>query len=87
MKKTFIEQKKSVELLPQMQTAPDNLENWIGAEPTCERDLLRTLIDGLPDNIFIKDRQSRFLISNLAHVRTLGATRPDEVIGKTDLWG
>jgi PAS domain S-box-containing protein len=50
-----------------------------------ERDLLRTLIDSLPDNIFIKDRQSRFLISNLAHIRTLGATRPDEVIGKTDL--
>jgi len=50
-----------------------------------ERDLLRTLIDSLPDNIFIKDRQSRFLTSNLAHVRTLGATRPEEVIGKTDL--
>ncbi|MGD0253282.1 MAG: PAS domain-containing protein, partial [Verrucomicrobiota bacterium] len=50
-----------------------------------EHDLLRMLIDGLPDNIFIKDRQSRFLINNLAHVRTLGATHPDEVIGKTDL--
>ena len=49
-----------------------------------ERDLLRTLIDSLPDNIFIKDRQSRFLINNLAHVRTLGATHPDEVLGKTD---
>jgi PAS domain S-box-containing protein len=50
-----------------------------------ERDLLQTLIDGLPDNIFIKDRQSRFLISNLAHVRTLGAAHPGEVIGKSDL--
>ena len=50
-----------------------------------ERDLLRTLFDSLPDNLFIKDRQSRFLTSNLAHVRTLGATRPDEVTGKTDL--
>jgi len=50
-----------------------------------ERDLLRTLFDSLPDNLFIKDRQSRFLTSNLAHVRTLGATHPDEVIGKTDL--
>jgi len=47
-------------------------------------DLLRTLIDSLPDNIFAKDRQSRFLINNLAHVRTLGASRPDEVLGKTD---
>ena len=50
-----------------------------------ERDLLRTLIDSLPDNIFVKDRQSRFLVNNLAHVRTLGATHPDEVLGKTDL--
>ncbi len=50
-----------------------------------ECDLLRTLIDGLPDYIFVKDRQSRFLINNLAHVRTLGATHPDEVVGKTDL--
>jgi PAS domain S-box-containing protein len=50
-----------------------------------ERDLLRTLFDNLPDNIFGKDRQSRFLINNLAHVRALGATHPDEVIGKTDL--
>ncbi len=50
-----------------------------------EHDLLRTLIDSLPDNIFVKDRQSRFLINNLAHVRTLGAANANEVIGKTDL--
>ena len=50
-----------------------------------ERDSLRMLIDGLPDNMFIKDRQSRILVSNQAHVRTLGANHPDEVVGKTDL--
>ncbi len=48
-------------------------------------DLLRTLIDSLPDNIFVKDRKSRFLVNNLAHVRTLGATHQDEVLGKSDL--
>ena len=47
-------------------------------------DLLRTLIDSLPDNIFIKNRQSRFLVNNLAHVQTLGATHQDEVLGKSD---
>jgi PAS domain S-box-containing protein len=47
-------------------------------------DLLRTLIDSLPDIMFVKDRQSRFLVNNLAHVRTLGAVRPDEVLGKSD---
>jgi PAS domain S-box-containing protein len=48
-------------------------------------ELLRTLIDSLPDNIFVKDRKSRFLVNNLAHVRTLGATNQDEVLGKSDL--
>jgi PAS domain S-box-containing protein len=47
-------------------------------------DLLRALIDSLPDNIFIKNRQSRFLVNNLAHVQTLGATHQDEVLGKSD---
>jgi PAS domain S-box-containing protein len=50
-----------------------------------ERDLLRTIIDDLPDFIYAKDKQSRFLVNNLAHTRVLGATRPDEVAGKTDL--
>jgi PAS domain S-box-containing protein len=50
-----------------------------------ERDLLRTLIDNLPDRIFIKDRKSRFLVNNLTHVRAMGATCQNEVLGKTDL--
>jgi PAS domain S-box-containing protein len=50
-----------------------------------ERDLLRTLIDNLPDYIFIKDRQSRIVITNRAHaVNVLGAGSPQEAIGKTD---
>jgi len=55
------------------------------AQLTLERDSLRTLIDSLPDRIYIKDRQSRFLVNNPAHVQALGATCQDEVIGKTDL--
>lgn len=55
------------------------------AQITQERDLLRTLIDSLPDYLFIKDRQSRFLVSNQAHVQLLAATRQDEVVGKSDL--
>jgi PAS domain S-box-containing protein len=49
-----------------------------------ERNLLRTLIDNLPDNIFIKDAESRFVISNLAHAHLLRAKTPDEIVGKTD---
>ncbi len=50
-----------------------------------ERNLLRTLIDNLPDYIYVKDTESRFVINNLAHVRVLGAQKPQDVQGKTDL--
>ena len=46
--------------------------------------LLRTLIDNLPDYIFVKDTDNRFLINNAAHVRVLGASSQAEVIGKRD---
>jgi two-component system NtrC family sensor kinase len=46
--------------------------------------LMRTLIDNLPDRIYAKDRDSRFLINNLAHLRVLGAEGQDQVRGKRD---
>ena len=50
-----------------------------------ERNLLRTLIDHLPDtHVFVKDRQCRFLTTNAAHLRTMGLADPAEVVGKTD---
>jgi PAS domain S-box-containing protein len=42
------------------------------------------LIDSLPDLVFVKDAESRFLLVNLACARQLGASRPEEVLGKTD---
>jgi PAS domain S-box-containing protein len=49
-----------------------------------ERNLLRALMDHLPDHIFVKDRESRFVTANMATLRTLGANSLGEVIGKTD---
>jgi PAS domain S-box-containing protein len=46
--------------------------------------LLRTLIDNLPDLVFVKDTESRFVINNTAHLRALRATTQEEVVGKTD---
>ncbi len=49
-----------------------------------ERNLLRTLVDNLPDYIFVKDTQSRFIMDNLPHSRALGATDAEAVLGKTE---
>jgi PAS domain S-box-containing protein len=48
-----------------------------------ERNLLRTLIDALPDCVYTKDREGRFVISNQANVRLLGANHEEEIRGKT----
>jgi PAS domain S-box-containing protein len=50
-----------------------------------ERNLLRTLIDTMPDYIFIKDTKSRFIINNKAHLEVLGAKNQSDVVGKTDM--
>lgn len=49
-----------------------------------ERNLLRVLIDNLPDYIYVKDRQSRILIANKAQVKVLGGNAEDEVLNRTD---
>lgn len=50
-----------------------------------EIDNLQTLLDILPDYIFVKDCESRFLFSNAAHLSALGVATQDELVGKTDL--
>lgn len=49
-----------------------------------ERNLLYTLIDNLPDNVYVKDLEGRFIASNLANARIMGAESPSELRGKTD---
>jgi PAS domain S-box-containing protein len=48
-----------------------------------ERTLLRTLIDNLPDLIFVKDADSRFILVNQASL-SMGQRTLSEIIGKTD---
>lgn len=56
----------------------------VSAELTEERRRLRILIDHLPDLIYFKDIASRFVISNPAHLRFIGAASHEEVAGRTD---
>ena len=49
-----------------------------------ERNLLRTLIDNLPDSIYAKDAEARKILANPANCRRVGCQTEAEIIGKTD---
>ena len=57
---------------------------WAEAALAQDRNLLRTLIDSLPDCVYVKDTQSRFLAANLAVVRLMGAATVNDILGKSD---
>ncbi len=46
--------------------------------------LLRALIDNLPDSVYVKDVDGRYVVNNAAHLHVLGAESQEEVVGKTD---
>ncbi len=49
-----------------------------------EKDLLQTLFDNIPDHIFFKDKNSRFIRINKAMAKNLGLNHPDEAVEKSD---
>jgi PAS domain S-box-containing protein len=49
-----------------------------------EQFLLRTLLENVPDSIYFKDRDGRFLRSSRAQAKRFGLGDPNETIGKTD---
>ena len=48
-----------------------------------EHDLLKTLMDNVPDSVYFKDDQNRFILVNNAKASHWNVT-PEEMIGKTD---
>ncbi|MFB9843226.1 PAS domain-containing sensor histidine kinase [Mucilaginibacter ginsenosidivorans] len=50
-----------------------------------EKILLRTLIDNLPDTIYVKDAEGRKIIANKADVACIGLNSEADVIGKNDI--
>jgi len=65
----------------------DEANRHLKAEQTVienERKMLHALIDNIPDFMYVKDRESRFVVANphLAHV--VGVKTTEELLGKTD---
>ncbi|PTY03816.1 hypothetical protein DB347_21560 [Opitutaceae bacterium EW11] len=52
--------------------------------PTVERLLFERLMESLPDTVYFKDREGRFICVNNAHAQHVGMKSPSQVIGKTD---
>lgn len=48
------------------------------------QEMLRLIIDMIPDRIYLKDSDGKFLINNRAHLNALGVNSQNETIGKTD---
>lgn len=48
-----------------------------------ERALLRAVVDAVPERIYVKNREGRFLLQNAANVRAHGAASHEELLGKT----
>jgi PAS domain S-box-containing protein len=49
-----------------------------------ERNLLRAVIDHVPDYVVVKDVEGRYVLQNIAVLHALGAHLHEELIGKTD---
>lgn len=50
-----------------------------------ERSLLRTLIDNLPNTVYVKDINGRIIVSNKADLEFLSCGSESDIIGKTDI--
>ncbi len=48
-----------------------------------DRNVLRTVTDNIPDSIFAKDVEGRYLFANEAFATLHGAKSPDDLLGKT----
>ncbi len=49
-----------------------------------EQQLMQILMDNMPDAIYFKDRDSRFLRTNIAHARIMGIENPLQAVGRRD---
>ena len=55
-----------------------------GSDEPLDPAILRLLMEALPDRIYFKDLNSRFVRVNRAHARWLGLSSPEEAVGRSD---
>ena len=48
-----------------------------------ERALLRAVVDTMPERIYVKDREGRFLLQNETNLKVRGVRNHDDIVGKT----
>ena len=78
----------------ELQTLNENLDRTVSARTadlkatnerlSHEQHLLNTLVQGIPDPVFFKDREGRFIRANRAMAMDCGLPDPAELLGKTD---
>ncbi|MGD0799691.1 MAG: PAS domain S-box protein [Terracidiphilus sp.] len=54
------------------------------AELEAERRILRALIDNIPDFMYVKDAEGRFVVANASLASVVGLETPEAMLGKTD---
>ena len=69
-----------------MGTSPDrslSLHAQMEKKLALERNVLRTVTDNIPDSIFAKDKNGRYLLANKAFATLHGMKSPNDLLGKT----
>jgi diguanylate cyclase (GGDEF)-like protein/PAS domain S-box-containing protein len=64
----------------------DDVTEQINTEAEAQRSnqMLETVMDNIPQRIFWKDHESRYLGCNMAFARDAGLSYPEQVVGKSD---
>ena len=89
-KRSDREDPSSAEMLHRLNEANERTQAeitaWLNADGPgeIERTLIHTLIDKLPDYLFVKDTKSRFVIVNQPLATDRGFDRASDLIGRTD---
>jgi len=70
-----------VKKTPPAEVAQDEISRRAWSE---ERALLMAMINQVPDYLFVKDTNSRFLMANTAVARDIGLASPEQMVGQSD---